>query len=311
MEQKQQVNFNKNSINTLIFYSQQLGKQFRADARNDNWECGGKCPFHSDTKVGSFRVNIEHGAFKCYSCGAQGGDVVDFLRLLHGWSFKQAVCYLEGSEGCQPERKAEQPTPEPPSESDRESNRLKLTAEWERAEPANQNHAYLVKKRITAHGIRQHGRNLVIPVFDCACSIRGIQNIGENGFKWFSSGSCIKGNYFTVGKAGNKTLLICEGLATGITLNAETGNRIIVAFNAGNLEPVAIEMRNDYPNHQIIIAADNDRFTKDGTLRADNPGLDAATKAAERINAKLAVPEFPDGVLGSDFNDLANLGVLV
>ncbi len=295
-----------NCIKTAIPIRQFYGSQLNIEHfKSSGWNDGGLCPFHSDNKAGSFRVNVEHGAFKCYSCGAQGGDVIDFLRLLNGWGFQQAVVYLDGSEICQPSRKnLVQPPP------DREQNRLKLSQQWEKSIPAQANHPYLVKKRIANYGTRQLSCNLVIPLFDGECLIRGIQNIAENGSKWFSAGSSIQGNYFLVGKETSTALIICEGYSTGSTLHEQTGHQVAIAFNAGNLEPVAVALRKNHPKIDIIIAADNDRYHKDGTPRTDNPGLNAATKAAKRINAKLAVPEFPDGVLGSDFNDLANLGVL-
>ncbi|HAJ19879.1 MAG TPA: hypothetical protein DCL95_07445, partial [Rhodospirillaceae bacterium] len=40
------------------------------------WE--GLCPFHADTRPGSFVVNKATGAFKCFSCGEQGGDIITF-----------------------------------------------------------------------------------------------------------------------------------------------------------------------------------------------------------------------------------------
>jgi putative DNA primase/helicase len=302
--QKQQVKFNKNSISALEFYSQQLSKQLKGSGWND----GGLCPFHHDAKAGNFRVNVQHGGFNCFSCGAKGGDVVDFLCLLHGWSYKQAVSYLSDSEICQPKKnRSVKPLPEP----DRKNTQQQLIKQWNNANPTNQNHPYLIKKRIEPYGIRQSGRNLLIPAYDTSNRLRAIQSIGENGFKWFSSGSEKKSHFFLVGKDTSKPLIICEGYATGITLLEQTGYQIAVAFDAGNLESVALALRKTHPKHEIIIAADNDRYHKNGTPRKDNPGLKAATKAAKRINAKLAVPEFPDGVMGSDFNDLANLEVLV
>ncbi len=50
-----------------------------------------------------------------------------------------------------------------------------------------------------------------------------------------------------------------------------------------------------------LACADNDRKTE------GNPGLTAATAAAKETGARLAVPEFPEDAIGSDFNDLANL----
>ena len=71
-------------------------------------------------------------------------------------------------------------------------------------------------------------------------------------------------------------------------------------MNAGNLLPVAKAARAYWRDADLTIAADNDRTTP------GNPGLTKATAAALSVGARLAVPEFPDGVTGSDFNDLNN-----
>lgn len=55
----------------------------------------GLCPFHNDTNPGSFSVNMESGAFYCFSCGASGGDIIDFHQQLHGVGFRDAVDDLE------------------------------------------------------------------------------------------------------------------------------------------------------------------------------------------------------------------------
>jgi phage/plasmid primase-like uncharacterized protein len=47
------------------------------------------------------------------------------------------------------------------------------------------------------------------------------------------------------------------------------------------------------------VGADNDRQTK------GNPGVRFATEAARAIGGRLAVPEFPEGAPGSDFNDVS------
>lgn len=55
------------------------------------WNDGGLCPFHGDTERGSFRVNTQTGGFKCFSCGAAGGDVIAFEQKRHGLTFPQAL----------------------------------------------------------------------------------------------------------------------------------------------------------------------------------------------------------------------------
>ncbi|MDR2820466.1 MAG: DUF927 domain-containing protein [Desulfovibrio sp.] len=72
----------------------------------------------------------------------------------------------------------------------------------------------------------------------------------------------------------------------------------VVAFDAGNLSPVAETARQRYADRKIIICADND-IRGNG----ENAGLLAATKAAEGIDAFLAVPVLKIGDK-CDFNDL-------
>ena len=52
------------------------------------------CPFHDDHNP-SLRVNTETGAYRCMSCGAHGGDVLDFHREPHGLGFKDAARALD------------------------------------------------------------------------------------------------------------------------------------------------------------------------------------------------------------------------
>lgn len=55
------------------------------------WVNGGLCPFHSDRRAGSFFVNVKTGAFKCFSCGAKGGDIISFVMKRDGLTFRKAL----------------------------------------------------------------------------------------------------------------------------------------------------------------------------------------------------------------------------
>ncbi|MBN8744796.1 MAG: hypothetical protein J0I24_10885 [Thiomonas arsenitoxydans] len=48
------------------------------------------CCFHPDRKP-SLRVNTQTGAFRCFVCGAHGGDVLDFQQLRYGQTFTAAA----------------------------------------------------------------------------------------------------------------------------------------------------------------------------------------------------------------------------
>lgn len=176
-----------------------------------------------------------------------------------------------------------------------------LTAQalWEQAAPAPADHAYLERKDIQPHGVREFGDRLLIPLRDTSGTLHSLQNIAPDGSKRFHAGGRIKGCYFGIGKP-NGTLVVCEGFATGASIHTCTGHAAAVAFNAGNLLEVARALRSKYPELQIIVAADNDHLT-DG-----NPGLVKATEAALAVGGKLAVPVFsgerPDKA--TDFNDL-------
>ncbi len=67
--------------------------------RSGDWATAGLCPFHEDKKAGSFKVNLETGSFKCWSCGAKGGDIIAFLQKRDGLSFRGALLKLIETQG--------------------------------------------------------------------------------------------------------------------------------------------------------------------------------------------------------------------
>lgn len=172
------------------------------------------------------------------------------------------------------------------------------------APPATDDHLYLVPKGVKSHGLRlaDDGR-LIVAVRDAAGTLHGLQFIDAVGEKRFLPGTAKKGCYFPIGELKENTLLVCEGYATGASLHEATGAAVAIAFDAGNLMPVAEALRKKYPDLEIIVCADDDHATE------GNPGLTKATEAARAVNGKLAVPSFPDtrGPKDTDFNDLARL----
>jgi AAA domain/Toprim domain len=131
-----------------------------------------------------------------------------------------------------------------------------------------------------------------------------LQFIGPDGEKRFLAGGRVTGCYFSIGAVkGSHTLCIAEGYATAATIYEATGYPVAVAFNAGNLEPVARSLRAKFPDTTLIICSDDDVAT-DG-----NPGLTKATAAARAVGGKLAVPDFgaERSAGATDFNDMAAL----
>jgi putative DNA primase/helicase len=79
-----------------------------------------------------------------------------------------------------------------------------------------------------------------------------------------------------------------------------SGLEVAVSFDASNLLPVSRNHRSQYPDREIILAADWDGGA------SVNIGLDKAKEAALAIGAKLALPLIPGGsrALSIDFNDI-------
>ncbi|WP_374402673.1 toprim domain-containing protein [Niveibacterium sp.] len=175
-------------------------------------------------------------------------------------------------------------------------------AEWSKAEQANPTHAYLLKKEVQPYNLRQHQNTLLVPLLDPLGLLWNVQRILPDGAKLFSKGARAGGLFSPIGDLTTpRTILICEGWATGATLHEESGYPVLCAMNAGNLLPVAKAARKAWPAAELLVCADNDRNTP------GNPGLTKATEAAKAVGAKLTVPQFPDCAPGSDFNDLALL----
>ncbi len=174
---------------------------------------------------------------------------------------------------------------------------------WERAKPASPDHPYLKRKGIRATGeIKQLGDALLVPVLDCRGELHGLQLIYSDGNKRFLTGTQVSGHFFQIGK--REPFYIVEGYATGASVwDAVRGKgTVVVAFNAGNLLPVAKVIREANPSAKITICADDDAQTR------GNPGLTKATEAAKTTGALLTVPRFQDTTTrGTDFNDLDQL----
>lgn len=161
-------------------------------------------------------------------------------------------------------------------------------------------HAYLKAKGVkpcSALKMDQAGR-LLVPVLGVDGKAQSLQSITPSGDKLFHAGGRMAGGYFAI-KGGAGPLVVCEGLATGLSLHEATGQTVLVAFNAGNLEAVARMAREKYPERAIILAGDDDRATP------GNPGATKARTAALAVGGKLALPVFQGDRTGlTDFNDL-------
>jgi putative DNA primase/helicase len=171
---------------------------------------------------------------------------------------------------------------------------------WDAAQPAPDEHQYLRRKAIKAHGVRLYrgplaaggmrcDGALVIPLRNAAGEIQTLEFISPDGEKRFLPGGRKVGAYFALGTP-SATICVAEGFATGASVHEATGYAVAVAFDAGNLEPVARALRAKFPKARLIIAGDHD---------ASGTGQRAAEAAARAVGGYVALP----GEKGKDWND--------
>lgn len=169
---------------------------------------------------------------------------------------------------------------------------------WFTVEPCDA-HPYLTKKGVQAHGVRVSRGDLVLPLRDAAGALHSLQFIKPEGGKKYLAGGRVSGCYHSIGKPGD-IILVGEGYATCATVHEATGHAAAVAFDAGNLKPVAEALRVKYPMAQIVVVADDDHLT------VGNPGLTKAKEAAAAVNGVVVAPDFGADrpAKATDFNDL-------
>jgi putative DNA primase/helicase len=127
-------------------------------------------------------------------------------------------------------------------------------------------HAYLERKRVGTEGTRVTASGqLLVPARKYSAAggaLTALQRIEPDGSKRFSTGGDMIGACCLLGTVTADTPLIevGEGYATVETVRMATGfdTPAMVAFNAGNLLPVAKQLRRDFPNAHLLFLADDD-----------------------------------------------------
>lgn len=182
-------------------------------------------------------------------------------------------------------------------------------ATWREATVAGES-PYLARKQVPIGGgwVRFLGPNLVVPMvrYDLPAGerLRGVQIIRPDGEKRFTSGMDKAGCAAALGHHKVRDpILIAEGLATAAScwLALERRYRVMVAFDAGNLLPVAEVLRKLYPDAPLGLCADDDWLTP------LNPGRLKALRAGKAVGlAQVVRPHFANRTMEkwTDFNDL-------
>lgn len=217
----------------------------------------------------------------------------------------------------------------------------RASAAWAKCVPTGEAD-YLTRKGVGAHGVRfSPSGAVVIPLQDTAGGIHGLQVIRAAAHakrhlakEFWPTGVAKKGHFHLVG-IPTTIMLLAEGYATFASLLEATQLPVAMAFDAGNLAPVAFALHKRYPLAKILICADDDvlqkcRHCKARLILAEHPetcpacgqphdavnaGVTAASAAALEVDGAWLVPTFADeagrrarfleqGTKLSDFNDL-------
>lgn len=126
---------------------------------------------------------------------------------------------------------------------------------------------YLARKGVKiAAGLRVDATGtLLVPMYRYDIDpprLVGLQKIAADGAKRFNKNMDKAGSAFRLGAlpADGDVLLIAEGVATGLTVREaiDRTHAVFVAFDAGNLEPVARALRKRYPTSPLLLCADDD-----------------------------------------------------
>lgn len=141
-------------------------------------------------------------------------------------------------------------------------------------------HPYIAKKKIKPLGARQMAGQIYIPMYQIPSddilwqdrALVSLQRIceaeTENGSKEikkvFLTGTPKKASFAVLGIPDEKAeeinsdiVYVCEGWATGCSIYEASKKPVVVAFDAGNIEPVINSIKR-FVTGKIVIAADND-----------------------------------------------------
>lgn len=255
--------------------------------------CGGKDRFRFDNQQG-------RGTWFCNQCG--GGDGLSLVEKALAVTTKEAASKVAGVLG----NTSHAPLPVQNSQQE------KTLARQQAAEQARQlvaaavpqaGNAYLIRKGwpdvdtltlqgkpLRVGGITYQPGDLLLPLTNAAGEVVNVQLINTAGDKRTLAGGQVKDACHSLAGPDHAVIWLTEGYATGLTVHQLTGESVCIALSANNLPALAQQLRAQYPDALLLLAADND---ENGT------GQTRATEAAQLTGATLALPP----MIG-DWNDL-------
>ena len=261
--------------------------------------CGGKDRFRFD--------DYGRGAHICNQCGA--GDGLDLIKKVNHCDTTEAARMVadvlgidyratQTDEGAaterrnllEAERRQREQERQQQAAEDAVHRRLAFSRRYDamRQNVTQGESEYLKSKGLNGftYPILSDGA-ILLPLVDKAGGITAAQTITPDGEKRLVVDSAKRGAFHAINATEQpQEVIIAEGLATTLSVHLIRPDALAVcAIDAGNLLPVARQMRQQYPQAQIIIAADNDWLDD-----KPNTGTERAEKAASAVDGYVSVP---------------------
>lgn len=249
-------------------------------------------PRRNDSRLGSFRIDIQTGRFHDFAIGDRGGSILDLASFVYDCDLltaarklQQLFPFLAGTSVAADTIPAKK-------------KKLDAVYIWNKSTKAQ--HQYLDNKKISIGNakvnIYRGNAQLVIPLTDsCPTSaknllIKGLQFINENGRKFFPQP--FKGLFHVASDYSvlKEIIVICEGYATARSIAESADFYVIATMSSCNLKPVIERIAKQFPDLKIIIAADK-----------DEAGRKSAEDGKQAINSVEII--YPTHEC-NDFNDL-------
>lgn len=200
-----------------------------------------------------------------------------------------------------------------------EASARQAAAAWDKLSESGASE-YLERKQVQGFGIKYGNAAIAIALRDIDGKLWSYQKIYDEDkqppymkerTKAFLKGGKKEGHFHTIGSLHScAEAYVVEGYATGASVHMATGKSVIVAFDAGNLEPVIAAIKTSYPHINLTIAADNDQWGE------RNIGKIKAEEAAKKHGCHVTLPCFKERATRArnakithptDFNDLHQL----
>lgn len=284
-------------------------------------------PRRNDSRLGSFRIDIQTGRFHDFATNDKGGSIIDLAMFVYNCGIVEAAQRLESLFPFLAGTSVAADT------IPAKKKKLDAVYIWNKSTKAQ--HQYLNKKKVTIRNARVNlykGKSqLVIPLTDRVSAnpedpeVKGLQFIYDDGRKIFPlpfMGLFHIASDFDAGSpcgqysekssdtkvCGEITIILAEGYATARSiaqaLDAKSipadrstlniGSKIILAaMSSSNMKNVAEKIAEQFPNSEIIIAADN-----------DEAGRKAVTEAQKAISGKVSCAAIYPSPEFNDFNDM-------